>query len=160
MQFAFNYADGGLLRELKAGPFRLAAVPPYDVARAALTLAKRIDQRLGPEPCDCPSEAKAQARAQAAGADLLDPLYQAAQANPEAAAEVREALDGLTQAAVRAQASAPAYDRDGDALVALQKAVDKLHATMAVLASAEGVAADWLLRQTDDLSAAIQRAAN
>lgn len=158
VQFAFNYADGGLLRELKAGPFRLAAVPPYDVARAALTLAKRIDQRLGPEPCDCPSEAKAQARAQAAGADLLDPLYQAAQANPEAAAEVREALDGLTQAAVRAQASTPAYDRE--ALVALQKAVDKLHATMAALASAEGVAADWLLRQTDDLSAAIQRAAN
>ncbi|MBE3576312.1 MAG: family 10 glycosylhydrolase [Limnochordales bacterium] len=167
VHFAFNYADGGMLRELKAGPFRLPAVPPYDVARAALALANRIAQRLGPEPCDCPSEAKAQARAEAAGTDLLDPLYRAGRSHSEAAARVREALDNLAQAAALAQASAsaPAGDRADQAnqanqasLAALQEAVQELRAALADLASADGVTGEWLLGQVDDLAAAIQRA--
>ncbi|HHV54257.1 MAG TPA: family 10 glycosylhydrolase [Firmicutes bacterium] len=71
--FAFNYADGGQLWQLRSGPFRLPASPPYRTAEAARRLGERIRERLS-------------------GKEPGDPLYQAARAHPDLAREVEAAL--------------------------------------------------------------------
>lgn len=166
VQFAFNYADGGLLRELKAGPFRLPAAPPYDVAGAALTLAKRLDLRLGPErpqvegvagigtdqpkpePGNCPEQVPP-------GVDQLDPLYRAAQAHPEAAARVRQALANLVEAAGQAKQAGTSSCRAPQET--LKEAVEALQAALATLAREQGAAADWLLQQVAYIADAARR---